>query len=406
MSAGAGVLRIRICLSAAPLRCEWALVDTGRETLSGMGLLTELPRHAGRVEVVLPASDVLLTRRALPGTARGHGSALLAYAVEDVTAADPENNQVSWLGSDEAGVNALAVLDRSGLLRWRTALAAVGIHDFELSCETLLLPWTPGTWSLAWNGTEGFVRTGAAEGCATDCGDRNAPSLSLQLLLEAARTTHTVPASITIYTSNPAARPDMAAWTRALGVPLQSGGNWHWSMVAPGAGPGLGQQRQRWQLFNGLGLRLRPALWMLGLALAVHAAALAVDLTVLAAEQRNLRVQMEARFRALFPDAVAVVDPVLQLRRQLASARQNAGYTDSGDFLPLLELVAQATIDVPAGTLRTVSFERGRLTLEFAGADASAVQLLLVRLRESGLVADAEPSAADSTAVVLNVRTA
>src|SRR6185436_5416452 len=50
--------------------------------------------------------------------------------------------------------------------------------------------------------------------------------------------------------------------------------------------------------------------WILGVALAIQTVALMIDWASLAHEQRTLRRQMESRFRAAFPDAVAVVDPV------------------------------------------------------------------------------------------------
>ena len=82
---------------------------------------------------------------------------------------------------------------------------------------------------------------------------------------------------------------------------------------------------------------LRPAAWIAGAALAIHAVALVADWTLLGAEQRSLRAQMEARFRSAFPDAVAVADPALQMRRQLAAARHRAGVPDGGDFAPMIE---------------------------------------------------------------------
>jgi general secretion pathway protein L len=408
MSSPSNVLRIRIPLSAAPLHCEWALVGAGGESLSGIvpgkGLLTNLPQQYPHMEVVLPAADVLITRLNLPGTARRHSAALLAYAVEEATAGDPENNEVSWLGTDASGMDVLAVVDKGALLRWRTALAAAGIRDFQLCCETLLLPWTAGHWSLAWDGTEGFVRTGAAEGSATDSGDHSTPPLSLQLLLAAARAADIAPASITIYMTSATAAPDVGAWSRALGLAVQHGGNWHWSSVATDAGPLLAQQPRRWHLFDGMAPRLRPALWMLGLALAGHALVTGAAWASLATEKRELQARMESRFREVFPEAVAVVDPVLQMRRQLATARQAAGAADSSDFLPLVELVALAIRELPAGSLRTLSYERGRMTLEFAGVGAQDAQHLLEGLRQSGLGADLAPSATDSSRLILTVR--
>ena len=397
------LLRIRGSLADAPVRCQWALVNDGREPVAGEGPLAQLPRRAGRVQLVIPAAQVLIARARVPHAARRRAGSL-AFAVEEQTAGEPDANQVSWLGA--AGDNdALAVVDKPGLTRWRDALDAAGVRGYEVHCETLLLPWAAGEWSLAWNGREGFVRSGEFEGAATDCGDREAPPLSLRLMLEAAEALGAGPASIALYTTAPNAAPDIEAWTRELGTAVHLAGTWDWRTAPSSAGVSLAQERQRWRVFTGAAARLRPAAWILGAALAIQAAALIIDWSSLANEQRALRQQMESRFRAAFPDTVAVVDPALQMRRKLAEARHAAGQFDSSDFLPLIEQVAAAAKALPAGAVRIVSYEGGRMTLELSALDEASVRRIVARLTQSGLSVDTSPaSRAANAAVVLIVR--
>lgn len=399
------LLRIHGSLPDPPQRCQWALVNDDGEAVVGEGPLAELPRHAGRVQLVIPATQVLITRARLPQAARRHAGSVLAFAVEERTAGDPDANQVSWLGTT-VDHDVLAVVDKAGLARWRDALNAVGVHGYEVHGESLLLPWTPGEWSLAWTGSEGFVRSGGFEGAATDCGDRNVPPLSLRLMLDEAAAAGEAPTAIALYTTASGAAPDSDAWTRELGVAVRLAGPWDWRSAPPDAGVGLTQERQRWRVFTGLPARLRPAAWILGAALAIHAVALVIDWTSLASEQRDLRQRMEARFRSVFPDAVAVADPALQMRRKLAEARHAAGQSDSGDFLPMIEQVAAATRELPAGAVRTVSYEGGRLTLELSALDEASVRRIEARLRQSGLGVESPPAATRATGanVILTVR--
>jgi len=399
------LLRIYGSLADVPQRCQWALVNNGRKPVAGEGRLAELPRRTERVQLVVPAAQVLLTRARVPQEARRRAGSVLAFAVEEQTAGEPDANQVSWLGT--VGDNdVLAVVDKAGLARWRVALDAAGIRGYEVHCETLLLPWATGQWSLAWNGREGFVRTSEFEGGATDCGDREAPPLSLRLMLEEADAHSAGPASIALYTTAPEAAPDIEAWTRELGIAVSLAGTWDWRTVTPGAGICLAQERQRWRGLTGATARLRPAAWILGAALAIQALALVIDWTSLAHEQRALRQQMESQFRAAFPDAVAVADPALQMRRKLAEAHHAAGQSDSGDFLPMIGKVTAAMKDLPAGGLRIVSYESGRMTLEFSAGEEAAVQRIVTRLVQSGL--SVEPAAASKrpggATVVITVR--
>jgi general secretion pathway protein L len=159
-------------------------------------------------------------------------------------------------------------------------------------------------------------------------------------------------------------------------------------MAPENAGIGLAQERRRWQLAPAALASLRPAAWFAGAALAIHGAALIADWTQLASEQRAVRAEMQARFRSVFPDAVSVADPALQMRRQLAVARHRAGLPDGGDFAPMTEKVAAGLKDLPAGGLRTVSYESGRMTLELAPIEEAALRRLVARLSQAGLIVD------------------
>ena len=127
---------------------------------------------------------------------------------------------------------------------------------------------------------------------------------------------------------------------------------------------------------------------------------------MLAREQRALRHQMESRFRALYPDAVAVADPAIQMRRKLAEARHAAGVADNGDFLPMIERVAAAMKVVPECALRVLSYESGRMTLELAEPTEAKVRRLTAALAQAGLsvVQSASARRRGGAAVLLTVR--
>jgi general secretion pathway protein L len=383
------LLRIYAPLGAAPSRCTWALID-GQESIQGNGTLAELPRGAGRVQLVIPAAHVLITRAQLPKNARRRAGAVLAFAVEEATAAEPEASEVSWLGAvgeKAQAADVLAVLDKRGLAHWHAALEAAGLDAYEVHAESLMLPVSSSEWSLAWNGAEGFVRSGELEGAATGGGDQAAPPLSLRMMLEEAGLRGARPQAIAVYAVAPAPPPDLVAWEAALGIPFHLKGAWDWRSAPAQAGISLAQERRPWRLAPAALARLRPAAWIAGAALAIHGAALAGDWMALAAEQRALRSGMEKRFRGAFPDAV-IVDPALQMRRQLAAARHRAGLPDGGDFGPMLEKAAVGLKELPAGGLRTVSYESGRMTLELAAIEAPALARIAERLVQAGLSAE------------------
>ena len=105
------LLRIFCSLAPVPAPCQWVLFDDHAGAHPGEGTLAELPKGATQVELVLAASQVLITRARLPTTSKRQSAALLAYAAEERLASDPDANQVSRLGQID-GDDALAVVAR------------------------------------------------------------------------------------------------------------------------------------------------------------------------------------------------------------------------------------------------------------------------------------------------------
>jgi general secretion pathway protein L len=85
----------------------------------------------------------------------------------------------------------------------------------------------------------------------------------------------------------------------------------------------------------------------------------------LARERDALRGAMDASFRAAFPGTQVVVDPVLQMNRQVTALRARSGQSGPTDFLPLLGRLGEAL--GPSGTdaLASMEFREGRLKVRF-----------------------------------------
>ncbi|GGA86890.1 hypothetical protein GCM10011521_26670 [Arenimonas soli] len=400
------LLRLYCSLPDPPPACRWALVNEGRETVVGEGDLGTLPRHARRVQVVLPASQVVFLRVKLPPSRRRPSGQALAFAAEEQTAGDPALNQVRWLGQ-AGGDDILAVFDQDGFDAWSRALAAAGVRGVEWQAETLLLPWLPGSWQMRWNGTEGYVRTGEFEGVATDCGDATTPPVSLRLLLAQARAAGTAPARIVLHPTAIEAAPDAAAWSQLLGLAVEieaTGDGGDWTLAPLLAGVPLVVQERGWRGLSDLAPRLRTAAWVLAVALALHATLLVGEWASLASQRHSLQAQMEQRFRSAFPEAVAVANAPLQMRRQLAQARHAAGQVDPGDFPALLAHFGDASRDLPAGSLRALSYQSSGLVAEVVGVDAAGLQQVATRLVQAGLQVETQPPATPGGAARFTVQ--
>jgi type II secretion system protein L len=86
---------------------------------------------------------------------------------------------------------------------------------------------------------------------------------------------------------------------------------------------------------------------------------------MLTQERDELRGAIERRYRQTFPDAQVVVDPVLQMERQVAGMRTRAGQSGPEDFVPLLTRFSQALGGQANDALSGVDYRDGRLRVRF-----------------------------------------
>jgi general secretion pathway protein L len=120
-------------------------------------------------------------------------------------------------------------------------------------------------------------------------------------------------------------------------------------------------------------------------------------------ERAVLKVQMESTFRQAFPNAQVIVDPMLQMQRQVADLRLKAGQTGPDDFLPLLTRFSTALGARGTDALAGLEYRDGRLRARFREAflDGPAARDGLVSAcAQQGLKLQFEGEGAAALAVV------
>lgn len=118
-----------------------------------------------------------------------------------------------------------------------------------------------------------------------------------------------------------------------------------------------------------------PLIWS-GVAAATFIVGMNAYWLKLEAEAKSLRMQMETAFRSAFPEASAVVDPVLQTQRQLGALRARAGIASADDFSVLNAQTAQLLSLAPIGSVAGIEYREGALRVKFkpGTADNPALQ--------------------------------
>jgi general secretion pathway protein L len=376
-------------------RYRWAAIGPGGAGPLQSGL-AGAPPGADAV-LVAPATAVRLTAAKLPAKNRRR-LARLAYAVEEGLAADAAALH-AVAGPDLGdGRTVVAVCERAWIDAALAAVRAAGLSPVSMRVETLLPALEAGSWSVVCSGSGGFARTGAASGFGFDQAAGRAP-LALKLALAE---TASPPRRIALRCAPAVSPPDAAAWTTELGVPVTAGAPF------PGLEPGW---EQSIELLDGEFARggrltgmlpparaLRPAAIVAALIVIAQLALTAGEWLVLRSEKQRLQARMEQQFREAFPGAQQVIDPVLQMQRQLAQLRRQAGVADDADFLVL---AARAAPALAGARVKRINYEQSRLEIDAAFATPQAAEAARRSLTGSGTPVEFSAGAGNEARIVL-----
>jgi general secretion pathway protein L len=320
--------------------------------------------------LIAPASAVRLTAAKLPAKNR-RKLTQLAFVIEDELAADASTLHAVVGAALADGQHAIAVCERDWIAGALATVKDAGLVPISMRVETCLPALATGAWVAIWNGLGGFVRTGPMSGLAYDAEAAGGTPLALRLAIGETRFP---PKQIQLRATPGAAPPDLAAWSQALGVPVLEAAPW------PGLEAGWDKSvelltgefapRGRFGRLPELARAMRPAAVVLALIVVVQFLFTFGEWWMLKSEQSRLREQMVKDFRAAFPDAQQIVDPGLQMQRNLADLRGTAGVADDADFLTL---AARAAPALQGSRVKLIRYDKGKLDIDAVYASPQAL---------------------------------
>ena len=375
--------------------CEWTLLDNANNILrAGEGPLATLPR-ADRVVALAPVGRLLFIETTLPPVAPSKRNALLRYAIEDKLTIDPSTVHAVVVGKYDAGVAAaksdsathvVAAIDRTWLVSVLQWLAQAGLPPDSLISSAAGIPVAAGEWVVILEDQRGFAKRADGFVYNLDLGAGRDPPFGLTLALKEAREHQRAP-SVLVLQSLPSrtnsAAPDTALarqWETALGVPVTLGtrsANNLQSLLAASKSANLltGEFAPREAM--GKWLRLsQPALIALALMVTVHVVFTLIDNGRLNRERRALETEMTQAFKTAFPTAQAIIDPPLQMQRNLRQLKRERGIAADADAQMLIARLAwlmQALPGAPPSVIAlTVRDSMATLDAVLATADQRA----------------------------------
>ena len=367
-------------------------VQQGRATLDAV---PPYDRQA-QVFVWTPAAETLLTRATLPTRARAKILKALPFALEEQLLSEPENQHFAIRALPDGGF-AVAVTERARAQAWLGALRAAGFAPAALCPVTLAIPLAEDGWALAWDEEEVWLRTGEFSGfaclahlpavplrSAAQAGE-GVPLAFLQTALREARAKGAAPGALTLHRPPPAV--DTQELSAKLGLPVRTSEEDFWVrrpspppfnlMQGDFAGP-TGAWRETARMF-------KPAALLIGLWLLLGFVSDLVEWRLLAREHTAQQQEMTDLFRRAFPEAKVVVDPALQMERNLAALQGKGGGGRANDLLPLLARAVPALTGGANVQLRSTQYADASLTLELTAPDYQALETLKSALSARGL---------------------
>lgn len=370
--------------------CPWVLRNAQPQKLrEGVDSLSQLPGGVF-LQVVLPASRVLFAEVDLPTRNRHKLSKALPFAVEDLSGAEPESLHVAMGERLTNGRTAVAVVDKTWFARLLSLIKKQGLNPRTIIAETQVPILPASSWVVVWQAGASFVRTGEASGLSIDVAGANDVPLTLKLALNEARKRQAQPQQLWIRSLDHASL-DVAYWSQDLELPVREGAPWDWSEQVSAKPPVINLMQGEFMARRGLHTllpQLKPALYLGLLIITLQLGASFIDWLMLTREKSRLTQAMQTEFRTAFPEAKAIVNPALQMRRNLIELRAAAGIASEEDFLPLLaRIAAQLT---PNARVQKLSYSAGTLHLDMQFAQAEDAPVLLKKFLSEGLNATLE----------------
>ena len=360
------------------------LLREGSGTLSSAG---DVPR-AGRTVIVIPAQRIVCIETPLPPVSAQKRDALLRYAIEDKLTIDPATVHAVVLGksaSTTANTHVVAAIDRAWFSGVLQVLRGAGIEPAQAVSSAALIAVSVGEWAVVIEGEHGLARRADGFAYSFDVAAPNAnvpvdPPFALALALKEARDGQGAPTQLTVFVDQRTNQASNAAWVdtwqRVLDCRVRVAARPPPRMVTVDAGNLLAGDFAPRQSGNGWIALLKPAMTITVLIAVLHLAFTVVDAWRLDQRRRALEGDMVQVFKESFPNAQAIVDPPLQMKRNLIAMKRERGLGADDDARLLLAQLTAIIKSVPNVTPQRITIAEGTASIE-ATVPAPAAQALL-----------------------------
>ncbi len=340
------------------------------------------------IVIIIPLARIAFIDTRLPNVSALKRDQLVNFAIEDKLTIDPSNVHAVVLGPSLTSeqhfiIAAMSSNWLSGVLAW---LRAAGITPRFAYPASAMYAVKTNEWVVKLEKTNGVAIRQDGLAYALEASDFSHPPFQLTLALNeavAAASGKASPRTIRL-TKTPDVQFDAAAWQAETGNDI--------ALIVEEVIAAPRQMNAAQNLFTGkylpthqgvsaINALKRPLI--IGFSILVlHVALISIDAWRLARARTAIEQTMRDVFMTAFPDAVAIVNPPLQLSRQLVALKTERGIAED-TARELLALAATMTRDVASSIVNvkvTVKTDQQQVTLQLAKLNAEAEKNLQAQL--------------------------
>lgn len=388
-------------------RVDWR-IKGGLQTLTGSGSLSEVAElsRGRRSLVIVPASEVLITRVDIPTKNRQRLIQAIPYALETELTQEIEQLHfaVGATGSDNR--TPVIVAARERMESWLSQLESAGIEPLGLYVDALCLPYSEERWSLYHDDRILLVRTGHHSGFSVD-----RPNCEEMLGLALQQSAETPPARLDIVQPQEAAPlsdlESLAGDARISSVTLDGE-----SRLIDLLEENLNEKQQinllqgEYQRVDKMTLQWKrwlPAAILAGVAVALSLVLNISDYYRYRQQSAELNQRIQQVFKQAFPNIKRIIDPKQQMEQELKSMRGGKG-GGGASFTSLFVPAASVIQNSPNTRLENISFRDGQLDLQLSIKELQALESLKKSMEQKALAVEIRAANASGDQVTSHLR--
>jgi general secretion pathway protein L len=383
-------------------------IKGGLQTLTGTGSLAEVAElsHGRRSLVIVPASEVLITRVEIPTKNRQRLIQAIPYTLETELTQEIEQLHfaIGATGSDNR--TPVIVADRERVESWLSQLESAGIEPLGLYVDLLCLPYSENHWSLYHDERILLVRTGPDSGFSVD-----RPNCEEMLSLALQQSAETPPACLDIIRPQDAA-PLSGLETLAGNVEIRPVILESESRLIDLLEESLNEKQQinllqgEYQRVDKMTLQWKrwlPAAILAGVAVALSLVLNVSDYFHYRQQSTELNQRIQQVFKQAFPNIKRVIDPKQQMEQELKSIRggKNGG---GASFASLFVPAASVIQNSPNTRLENISFRDGQLDLQLSIKELQSLEGLKKSMEQKALAVEIRAANASGDQVTSQLR--